>query len=160
MIKLNLIVVAGLALSACDQSPEDPKARWTDGATTAWAPVKQRWYTREQVTAGAALYRENCATCHKENAAGTADWKTRDANGLLPPPPLNGTAHTWHHPLKILRNVVKTGGAPVGGTMPAFAEKLDDGQIDAILAWVQSHWSDEIYGYWQERDRQTGFSDN
>ena len=100
----------------------------------------------------APLYRENCATCHKENAEGTPDWKTRDANGKLPPPPLNGTAHAWHHPLDILRSVVKRGGAPVGGTTPAFGEKLDEAQIDAILAWVQSHWSDEVYKIWHERD--------
>ncbi|PUB79742.1 MAG: cytochrome C, partial [gamma proteobacterium symbiont of Ctena orbiculata] len=27
-------------------------------------------------------------------------------------------------------------------------------QIDDILAWVQSHWSHEIYAIWYERDQQ------
>ena len=146
------LVAAVITLAACEQSQEDPKARWTDSAAPASAPVERRWYTQDQVMAGAPLYRENCATCHKENAEGTPDWKTRDANGRLPPPPLNGTAHAWHHPMDILRSVVKRGGAPVGGTMPAFGEKLDEAQIDAILAWVQSHWSDEVYKIWYERD--------
>jgi len=35
---------------------------------------------------------------------------------------------------------------------PAFSDKLDPPEIDAILAWVQSHWSDKIYGIWHERD--------
>ncbi|HOP14969.1 MAG TPA: cytochrome c [Gammaproteobacteria bacterium] len=149
------LAAAGLALAACEQSQEDAKARWTDSAAPAGAPVQPRWYAQEQVAAGALLYRENCASCHKENAEGTPDWKTPDVNGKLPPPPLNGTAHAWHHPLEVLRTVVTRGGAPVGGSMPAFADKLDQAQIDAILAWVQSHWSDEIYAIWKERDLAT-----
>jgi mono/diheme cytochrome c family protein len=40
----------------------------------------------------------------------------------------------------------------VGGSMPAFADKLSPPEVDAILAWVQSHWSEEIYAIWRERD--------
>jgi mono/diheme cytochrome c family protein len=36
--------------------------------------------------------------------------------------------------------------------MPGFADKLSPQQIDQILAWVQSHWSDKIYAIWHERD--------
>lgn len=152
MMKFLLLMGVALALSACEREQPDPKARWTDTAAPASAPVMARWYTPEQVEAGAALYAQHCASCHKPNAEGTSDWKTRDANGKLPPPPLNGTAHTWHHPLDLLRSVVRRGGAPVGGSMPAFADKLSPQEIDAILAWVQSHWSDKIYAIWHERD--------
>ena len=152
MKKLVLLLGAVVVLSACEREQPDPKARWTDRAAPAGAPVKMRWYTPEQVEAGATLYAQNCASCHKPNAEGTPDWKTRDANGKLPPPPLNGTAHAWHHPLEVLRTVVKRGGAPVGGSMPPFKDKLDEAQIDAVLAWVQSHWPDKIYKVWHERD--------
>lgn len=147
-----LILGAALVLTACEREQVDPKARWTDTAAPSSAPVEMRWYTSEQVEAGAALYAQHCASCHKPNAEGTADWKTRDASGKLPPPPLNGTAHTWHHSLDVLRTVVRRGGAPVGGSMPAFGDKLAPQEIDAILAWVQSHWSDRIYAIWHERD--------
>ena len=147
-----LLFLTGAALLGCERSQDDTKARWTDKAMPAGVPVPPRWYTKEQVTAGALLYKENCAFCHKDNAEGAANWRERDASGKLPPPPLNGTAHTWHHPLKVLRSVVKRGGEPVGGSMPPFTDKLDQAQVDAILAWVQSHWSDEIYAMWQERD--------
>ena len=152
------VLVLGLVatLAACESEQPDPKARWTDTAAPAGAPVMKRWYTPEQVEAGAALYAQNCASCHKPNAEGTADWKTRDANGKLPPPPLNGTAHTWHHSLDVLRQVVRRGGIPIGGSMPAFVDKLSAKEIDAILAWVQSHWSDEIYAIWHERDLAAG----
>ncbi|MCP5298082.1 MAG: cytochrome c [Chromatiaceae bacterium] len=153
-VALSILVIG--AQSGCESEQPDPQARWTDTAAPASAPVAPRWYTLEQVEAGAALYAQNCASCHKPNAEGASDWKTRDANGKLPPPPLNGTAHAWHHSLDLLRTVVKRGGAPVGGSMPPFAGKLAPQEIDAILAWVQSHWSDEIYAIWHERDRASG----
>ena len=152
MTKPILILGVALALTACEGEQADPKARWTDTAASASAPVAMRWYTPEQVETGAALYAHHCASCHKPNAEGTPDWKTRDANGKLPPPPLDGTAHAWHHPLDVLRQVVRRGGIPIGGSMPAFADKLAPHEIDAILAWVQSHWSDKIYAIWHERD--------
>ena len=65
-----------------------------------------RWYSNEQVLQGKKLFAENCAACHGKNAEATTDWKKRDANGNLVPPPLNGTAHAWHHPMKILRRTI------------------------------------------------------
>ena len=61
---------------------------------------------------------------------------------------------SWHHPLSILRRTVRVGGVPLGGTMPGFADKLNSEQIDDILAWVQSHWSEKIYNVWHERNAQ------
>jgi mono/diheme cytochrome c family protein len=156
MNKVIWLGALSLALIACEQSQQDPKARSTDTAAPAGAAVFTRWYSREQVAAGAALYSANCASCHKANAEGTPDWKKRDANGRLPPPPLDGTAHAWHHSLDVLRGVVRRGGIPIGGSMPGFAEKLSPEQIDAILAWVQSHWSDEVYSIWRRRDMAAG----
>ncbi len=110
-----------------------------------------RWYSEEQARRGEALFRQNCATCHGQNAEGTADWKTRDANGNFPPPPLNGTAHTWHHDLDLLRRTIREGGQKLGGVMPAFEGRLESDQIDAIIAFFQSQWSDEIYQRWSGR---------
>ena len=152
MQRAVVLLGAAVFLVACEREQSDAKVRWTDTAAPASAPVAMRWYSAEQVEAGSALYAQHCASCHKPNAEGTPDWRTRDASGKLPPPPLNGTAHAWHHPLAILRMVVRRGGAPVGGTMPGFGDKLEPEQIDAILAWIQSHWSDEIDSLWHQRD--------
>ena len=46
---------------------------------------------------------------------------------------------------------MRNGGAPVGGWMPAFGATLSDEEIDAVLAYVQSLWSDEIYRAWLGR---------
>ena len=150
-VRWPLAAILATTLVGCGDSSEPPATRWTDAAAPFTAPVKMRWYTDEQATAGQALYRANCAECHRDDAAGHPDWRRRDAAGRLPPPPLNGSGHTWHHPLSHLRLVVREGGARWEGTMPGFATRLDGKQIDTILAWAQSHWRDEIYAAWLER---------
>lgn len=112
----------------------------------------ERWYSVVQVRQGDRLFQANCAECHGVDASGSSDWRTMDESGKYPPPPLNGTAHTWHHPLSILRRTVRMGGVPLGGSMPGFADKLSEGEIDAILAWVQSQWPDEVYAAWNENN--------
>lgn len=114
--------------------------------------LSDRWYNSAQVQRGRSLYQANCASCHKSDMSGTPDWRKADAQGKYPPPPLNGTAHTWHHSLATLRRTIMTGGVPLGGTMPGFADQLNQEQIDDILSWIQSHWSDEIYRRWEERN--------
>jgi mono/diheme cytochrome c family protein len=111
-----------------------------------------RWYTAAQVAAGAPLYQAYCAQCHGEDGSATADWRTLDENGNYPPPPLNGTAHTWHHPLEVLTATIASGGAEFGGVMPGFDAVLDESDRLAVVAWIQSEWSDEIYRRWEEID--------
>ncbi len=116
--------------------------------TFSHAAEGDRWYSSEQVQSGAALFRENCAACHGQNAEATANWKQRDANGNFPPPPLNGSAHAWHHDLDLLRRTVREGGKSLGGLMPAFEERLDAEGIDSVIAFFQSKWPDDIYQKW------------
>jgi len=111
----------------------------------------ERWYKDEQVVRGEPLFRQNCAACHGQNAEATPNWKQTDANGNYPPPPLNGTAHTWHHDLDLLRRTIREGGAKLGGQMPGFEGQLDAEEIDSIIAFFQSKWPDEIYQRWAGR---------
>ena len=117
----------------------------------ALAAENARWYSDEQVAQGKELFRQNCAVCHGQNGEATPDWKQTDANGNYPPPPLNGSAHTWHHDLDLLRRTIREGGQKLGGVMPAFEDKLDATQIDSIIAFFQSKWPDEIYQRWSGR---------
>ncbi len=112
----------------------------------------ERWYTQEQVDKGRKLFTEHCASCHGANAQGlAADWKKPLPDGTYPPPPLNGTAHAWHHPLDALKRQIRIGGKPVGGVMPPFGDKLSDVDMDAVIAYIQSLWPDRIYSTWLER---------
>ena len=109
------------------------------------------WYSKQQQLQGEVLFKQNCAVCHGQNAEATANWKETDANGNYPPPPLNGTAHAWHHSLDLLRKTVREGGQKMGGLMPPFADRLTDEQIDSVIAYFQSKWSDELYEKWAGR---------
>lgn len=111
-----------------------------------------RWYSQAQVDAGAALYQTHCAQCHAADGSATADWRTPGADGHYPPPPVNGTAHTWHHPLEVLTGTIADGGAQIGGVMPGFAAVLSEAERLAIVAWIQQLWSDDIYRRWAEID--------
>jgi mono/diheme cytochrome c family protein len=113
--------------------------------------VETRWYTAFQVERGRSVFQTHCAACHGAEAQGlTADWKQRTAEGSFPPPPLNGTAHAWHHPLSMLVRAVNDGGIPLGGTMPGFKGTLGDEDILAAIAYFQSYWPREIYLHWQK----------
>ncbi|MCP4433357.1 MAG: cytochrome c [Gammaproteobacteria bacterium] len=119
--------------------------------TVSFAESTARWFTIDQVNQGGALFKQNCAVCHGQNAEATADWKTTDANGNYPPPPLNGTAHAWHHGLDLLKTTVREGGQKLGGVMPPFADKLSDNEMDMVIAYFQSKWADDIYQKWAGR---------
>ena len=112
--------------------------------------VSGRWYTAAQVANGSRLFQSHCSVCHGEFAAATPGWRTTNDSGDYPPPPLNGTAHAWHHPISVLEETIATGGVPLGGVMPGFREVLDDGEARATIAYFQSFWPDEIYERWDE----------
>ena len=130
-----------VTLLGCQQEPE------------ASAAPTGRWYSAEQVAIGRELFQTHCASCHGDRAQGLAeDWRKPDAHGNYPPPPLNGSAHAWHHPKVVLELTIANGGAALGGVMPGFDSTLDADETAATIAYFQSLWSDEIYARWAEID--------
>ncbi|KAA3620610.1 MAG: hypothetical protein DWQ08_15170 [Proteobacteria bacterium] len=118
-----------------------------------------RWYSDDLAADGERVYRQNCITCHLEAGKGTSNWQKRDDEGNLPPPPLNGSAHTWHHDIKTLVRTILEGGAKFGGSMPGFKDKLSAREIASVIAYVQSLWPEEKYGTWANAypdDAETG----
>ena len=123
----------------------------------AGAEVAQRWYDRARVESGGKVYSANCAVCHGTLGEATPDWRRREPDGSFPPPPLNGTAHTWHHPFGVLARQIKFGAPGGEGKMPTFQGKLTDEEIINVIAWFQSLWPDDIYAQWwsiQQRSMQ------
>ena len=115
------------------------------------AQASTRWYSQDQVNQGEQVFMENCAICHGAKAEGIVDdWKQRTDDGSFPPPPLNGSAHAWHHPNSMLIQVIDNGGAAYGGKMPAFEDVLDESEKFAAIAYFQNFWTDEIYGQWEQ----------
>ncbi len=136
----TITLVTVLLLSACSDQ-FDP---WHQDPDTG------RWYSPEQVALGAQVYKENCAGCHGAKAEATPQWIRPDADGFYPPPPLNGTAHAWHHPFPMLKKTIAEGS---GGRMPAWQGKLSEQEIEAVIAWFQSLWPDRGYQLWQQRHK-------
>lgn len=108
----------------------------------------ERSFDFAQLRRGQQLFQKNCAACHGMEAEGTTNWQQRDADGKFPAPPLNGTAHAWHHSLDNLRETIRKGTFRLGGKMPPWEGRLSDTEIDDIIVWFQSKWSDEIYMAW------------
>lgn len=137
---VQILFGSGLAvlLAACGESGVAPQT------------FPGRWYTEAKVEAGEPLYQTYCASCHGADGSATPDWRITDENGNYPPPPLNGTAHTWHHPMEVLTETIEKGGGQYGGLMPGFGQVIDaDGRL-AIVAYIQSWWPDEIYARWDD----------
>lgn len=156
-MRMIVVLASLLGLAACsetnDVSAVDQETIDVTRISLAPGADTDRWYTEEQVSRGRDVFAMSCAGCHGQNAESIADWRAMDTNGNFPPPPLNGTAHTWHHPLSVLKMVIEQGGEPFGGVMPGFDETLSDQQIVDLIAGFQGYWPDEVYERWLERER-------
>lgn len=105
--------------------------------------------TGRDLDAGAALYAENCASCHGADLEGQPDWRSPGPDGILPAPPHDVTGHTWHHDTDLLLEYTLKGGQAAlearGVTgfksgMPGFAETLSPDEVLDILAFIRSTW--------------------
>lgn len=92
------------------------------------------------VEVGAELYQAHCEDCH----GGATGGEISDI-----PPPHNAHGHTWHHPdcqlIDItLRGLPERPGLPEGvGTMPAFEDQLTEEQVESILAFIKTWWTED-----------------
>ena len=139
---ITFIVFSSVLLASCG-----------DGDKSEAKPAIEKKFVKRDVNPrtyshGQKLYLKNCAVCHGKHAEGDKNWQKLNQDGKYPPPPLNGTAHTWHHSNKALTNVIKNGTGKIGGNMPAWKDRMTDKDIQAILVYLQAQWSDEIYTAW------------
>ncbi len=138
------IILSVLLLVACEGSDQSGSGE-VKSETQAKAKRTTDFAT---VQKGFRLYRTNCAACHGDAGQGALNWQQAGPDGKYPPPPLNGSGHTWHHPAKAILRTIRDGSLMTGGTMPAWKGKLSDKEIMAIIAWFQSRWPDELYQTW------------
>lgn len=149
MLRSTLIAVCMIALASCEE--RSPAPNNAVSASVAEPVATSRWYSEAQVEVGREVFRQNCALCHGENAEGAeGDWRERLADGSFRPPPLDGSAHAWHHPQEILLRVIDYGGEAMGGKMPAFIDVLEQDEKLAAIAFFQDFWTDDIYGQWMQ----------
>ena len=103
----------------------------------------------EQIAIGARLYGEHCASCHGAQLEGQPNWRERRPDGRLPAPPHDASGHTWHHSDTQIFAITKHGMGPFAprgyaSDMPAYAGRLADGEIRAVVDFIKSTWPDDI----------------
>ncbi len=120
--------------------------------------------TPQRISDGRGIYLLHCATCHGTELQGQTNWELPDATtGMMPAPPHDDSGHTWHHADDQLFETVKYGAATAMGDpeyrsmMPAFKDALSDKEINSVLVFIRSTWSD-AHTRWQQgaNDAQSG----
>lgn len=98
----------------------------------------------DKVAQGEVLYAKYCAQCHGVDLKGSPTWKESLPDGSLPPPPHDGSGHTWHHSDELLISITANGGdLAYNSKMPGFKGKLAESEIIAILEFIKSKWARE-----------------
>lgn len=132
-------------------------------ALLSWRAIVEGGAEPRDLARGAAIYAEACAACHGANLEGQPDWRSPGPDGRLPAPPHNETGHTWHHPDRVLMDIIMRGTAAVVGggyesNMPGFADHYTEAELRDVLEWIKTQWPEREQTYQAEvteRDRNT-----
>lgn len=147
--KIFATLVVGLGLAGCDDVP-------STGLAEAGETLVERKLDPAQVARGRTVYEKQCLECHGAGGRGQpGDWRIRDADGHFPPPPLDDSAHAWHHPTAVLLEVIREGSPQGQGKMPAWKGKLSEAEMQDVVAYMKSLWSDEVYRLWSKMEQQS-----
>jgi len=157
-LSIPALFAALLSLGGCGDQASSSAPKPTAATITAAVPrqspvLRQDTLTvrrpdAAQVARGRRVYQANCAVCHGQNGQGTTDWNQPGPNGKYPPPPLDDSAHAWHHPTAMLRQVIRQGSPGGQGDMPAWQGKLSRQEINDVVAYITSLWSGKVYALW------------
>ncbi len=128
------VATVGLVLAACSgvgtPTPTRTPITVTQPAPTARAEPASN--PNENIAKGADLYATNCQMCH-------GDLQGPGGSGA---PPHNQYGHTWHHPDAQLKDWVINGKFGLS-QMPAFKNMLGDLEIDAVLSYIKTSWTED-----------------
>lgn len=156
-VSIVVVLLAALALGACDKTPEPApvQTREAVAGSSDVAPL-DRDLDPAQVARGQAVYTQHCVECHGVEGKGLpGDWRVRDAEGKYPPPPLDDSAHVWHHPTTVLLEAIRDGSPQGEGNMPAWKDKLSEQEMHDVVAYIKSLWSDQVYRLWLKMEEQS-----
>ena len=104
------------------------------GATDKPTPVAA---DDPSMKAGAAIYKDACAPCHRDNGQGDAQLFPRLAGSPLVQ---SDDPTTLGRVVLEGSRAVATASAPTAPAMPAFDWRLNDDQVAAVLTYIRNHW--------------------
>lgn len=93
--------------------------------------------TDARMTAGQAIYKDNCAACHTDAGTGAAGLFPRLAGS---PAVQSDDPTTLIHTVLFGSKAAATPGAPTGPAMPSFAWRFSDAQAASVLTYVRNAW--------------------
>lgn len=92
-----------------------------------------------QPAQGKVLYEKNCVDCHGAEGRGVPGWQNQERGA----PPLDSSAHAWHHDDASLLAMIMDKPAP-DSLMPAWRGVLTREDTLDVLAYVKSLWTPYI----------------
>lgn len=152
------VLLSGLLLNACDKAPQPAASQvlLADEAADADTGPLDRKLDAAQIVRGRAIYDKNCLECHGADGKGQpGDWRIRGADGKYPPPPLDDSAHAWHHPTAVLMEAIRDGSPGGQGNMPAWKDKLSEQEMQDVVVYIKSLWTDPVYQLWMKMEQQS-----
>jgi mono/diheme cytochrome c family protein len=93
--------------------------------------------TDARMTAGQAIYKDNCAACHTDAGTGAARLFPRLAGS---PAVQSDDPTTLIHTVLFGSRAAATPGAPTGPAMPSFSWRLSDAQAASVLTYIRNAW--------------------
>lgn len=105
------------------------------------------------IAKGSILFEKNCAVCHGNEGVGENPQFVKGGQkpgGSYWAPAVNGKAHTWHHPPDALFRIIKEGSPASDSPMRGWEGRLNDTEIHALLAYIQSLWPEPLRNRYEE----------
>lgn len=93
------------------------------------------WGQDDLFSKGNGVFENNCAKCHRLNGKGLP--------GTFPA--LDGNPFVTGKPQPVITTVLN-GRKGQTGKMPSWKDKLDDGQVAAVLTYIRHAWSNKAEG--------------
>lgn len=150
---LGLLLGACLSLGSCSREDATPPAAAPAPRSTV-LPAVDPTPSLAALNRGARLFQEHCAQCHGPEGQGHPDWQTP---GIVAAPPLNGTGNDWKRSRAELAAAIAAGVTRNGAVvMPGWKGRLDEGEINDLIAWFQALWPPEVYSRWQRTHTASG----
>ena len=133
LLTLGVLMLISSVMAACSSSPSISATPSTPAATTT---VSQ---TQPMATiSGEELYQANCSTCHGEDAAGGLKLGDDTVPGIR----AELFQGMYNGDISLARRAIMDGidedGETLDSTMPRWAGKITDEQVDAIIKYLKT----------------------
>jgi mono/diheme cytochrome c family protein len=138
MNKKLIITLSAALLAGCGDGAKPPEVQGRG----------LRQYDKNVLVRGERVFQTNCAVCHGSGGEGKPGWQQPGPDGLLLPPPLDNSGRAWRLSSDQMKQFIRQGSPHGRSNMPAWQGKLSGQEIDEVVIWITSQWSDAIYLEW------------